>query len=69
MKALRLQSSWKETKEKLKEVNSDLAEEDLQYDADHPELLLNRLAAKMNRDVQQVKEWVESVSANRSKAS
>lgn len=69
MDKLKLQRPWNETKEKLKEVNPELGEEDLQYDEAHPEALIQRLAKRMGRDEDHIRTWIESVSANSSKAS
>lgn len=61
---LKLHSSWEEAKEKLKEVNTDLTDEDLEYNPGQEKQLLERLAIKLNKDVPAVKAWVESVSYN-----
>ena len=65
---LNLEAPWAETRELLKEVNLELSDDDLQYDADNAEALLQRLAAKMDRTPAQIKVWIESVSFNRGKA-
>ncbi len=69
MEALKLQSSWKETREKIKEADNRLTDEDLVYDEQHPEQMIRHLAKKLRRDESYVKDWVESVSANKPKAS
>lgn len=61
---LRLETPWPEVKELLKETNSSLTDEDLLYDPENEELLLERLAKKMGRDKLHIKGWIESVSAN-----
>ena len=66
---LKLEAPWEEVKEKLKEVNTELTDEDLVYEPGQEEALLERLAKKMNKDVSDVKGWVESVSFNKGKAS
>ena len=65
---LHLEASWADTKEKLKEVNADLTDDDLQFEPGQEDALLERLSKKMNRDVAHVKEWIESVSFNGGKA-
>ena len=59
---LKLESPWEEVKERLKEVNNALTDEDLVYEPGQENELLERLAKKMNKDVASVKGWIESVS-------
>ena len=59
---LTLNAPWEEVKEKLKEVNGELTDEDLEYAPGQETALLERLAKKMNRDVAAVKAWIESVA-------
>lgn len=66
---LKLEAPWEEVKEKMKENNISLTDEDLFYEPGKEEELLNRLAAKMNRTPQQVKDLVESISYNKGLAS
>jgi uncharacterized protein YjbJ (UPF0337 family) len=66
---LKLEAPWDEVKEKMKENNINLTDEDLVYEPGKEEELLNRLAAKMNRTPQQVKDLVESISYNKGLAS
>lgn len=66
---LKLEAPWKDVKELLKEVNPELTDEDLTYSVGEENELLERLAKKMNRTPQHIKEWIESVSYNRGKAS
>ena len=61
--------NWNETKEKLKEADTRLTDEDLQYEEGNEDALLERLAAKMNRTKEEVKGWVESVAFTQVKAS
>lgn len=62
---LKLDQPWEEVKEMLKEINLELTDEDLEYAPDRERELLERLSAKMGRDVPSVKAWIESVSYNR----
>jgi uncharacterized protein YjbJ (UPF0337 family) len=62
---LKLEAPWEEVKEKLKEVNHELTDDDLEYSPGNEKQLLDRLAAKMNKNVTDVKAWVESVSSNK----
>lgn len=61
---LKLAAPWPEVKERLKEVNADLNDEDLVYEPGKEILLLERVAKKIGRDTNHVKAWIESVSAN-----
>lgn len=62
---LNLHAPWAEVKEMLKEINTDLTDQDLEYPPNGDKELLERLAAKMNKDVPYVKAWIESVSSNK----
>ncbi len=66
---LNLTSPWAEVKEKIKETNVELTDEDLQYDAGNEEALLSRLEKKMNMSKQEIKSWIESIASNKGKAS
>lgn len=66
---LNLKASWPEVKERLKEINIQLADEDLVYEPGQENVLFDRLATKMNRSPEDIKAWIESVSANKGKAS
>ncbi len=66
---LNLEAPWEKVKELLKEVNYDLTDEDLTYDPKDPQVLLKRLSNKMNRSPKDIREWIESVSSNKGKAS
>jgi hypothetical protein len=67
--ALNLHSPWPQVKEKLKENDMTLTDEDLAYTPGNEDELLERLSAKMKKDPKAVKEYIESVSANKGKAS
>lgn len=66
---LKLESPWEEVKERIKEVNLEITDEDLVYAPGKEKELLERLSKKMHKDIEEVKGWVESVSANKGKAS
>jgi len=61
---LHLAAPWPQVKELLKEANSSLTDEDLEFEPGHERLLLERLAKKMKRDTAHIKAWIESVSSN-----
>jgi uncharacterized protein YjbJ (UPF0337 family) len=65
---LNLKSSWNEVKERLKENDLNLSDDDLEYEPGKEDQLFERLQAKMNKPVSQIKEYIESVSANKPKA-
>lgn len=65
---LKLQAPWKEVKEKLKENDYRLTDEDLEYSEGQEEALLERLAGKLNRSTEAVRMLIESISANSGKA-
>lgn len=67
--SLKLEAPWKDVKELLKEVNPDLTDLDLQYTPGQEEALIEHLATKMHRSKEHIKQWIESVSYNRGKAS
>ena len=62
-------TSWNEVKEKIKESNVNLTDEDLNYLPGEEEKLLERLSKKMNRSPVEIKAWIESISSNKGKAS
>ncbi len=61
---LNLAAPWPEVKERLKEVNINLTDDDLLYEPGKEKILLERVAKKIGRDTDHVKAWIESVSAN-----
>jgi uncharacterized protein YjbJ (UPF0337 family) len=66
---LALHTSWEEVKEKIKERNITLTDEDLAYEPGQEDALLERLARKMNRSKEEVKQFIESISYNKDAAS
>lgn len=69
MNTLNLSAPWPEVKELIKEANIEITDADLDYEPGNEEALLSHLAGKMNRSEQEVKDWIESLSANKGKAS
>ena len=61
---LQLEKPWNIVKEKLKEHDMKLTDEDLNYEKGKDDELLERLSKKMRRSKQEVKEWIESLSFN-----
>lgn len=68
MQALKLERPWAEVKEKLKEINIELTDDDLQYEPGKEDELISRLSKRINASPDEVRGLIESVSANRGKA-
>lgn len=66
---LKLNEPWDEVKEKMKEVNTSLSDEDLLYEKGKEKELLDRLAKKLNKTPEEVKGLIESVSYTKGIAS
>ena len=66
---LKLQAPWSEVKERLKENNINLTDEDLEYRPGKENELLERLQLKMNRSKKEIQLLIESISYNTSRAS
>jgi hypothetical protein len=67
--SLHLEAPWDEVKERLKEINTNLTDDDLNYNPGDEERLLDHLASILHRSRESVRHLIESVSANRGKAS
>ena len=61
---LRLQSPWETVKERMKENDINLTDEDLEYIPGKEEELIQRLEKIMNRSRDQVVAYIESISSN-----
>lgn len=66
---LDLATPWEEVKEKIKESNIELTDQDLEYTPGRANELLDHLSKKMNRRPEDIRSWIESVSANKGIAS
>jgi len=66
---LKLNAPWDDVKERLKENNLDLTDDDLEYIPGQEDELLNRLQKILHKDRLFVKEYIESISANTGRAS
>ena len=64
-KFIKLNSSWDEVKEKIKETNPEITDSDLVLDHANEEEVFAKLSRKLHMSVDQVKAWIESVSANK----
>jgi hypothetical protein len=61
---LKLKIPWEDVKEKMKENDLWLTDEDLEYSPGKEEELLKRLEKKMNKSREQVIAYVESIASN-----
>jgi hypothetical protein len=68
MDKLNLKSPWEEVRERLKENDITLTDQDLEYRPGSDDELIERLAVKMNKSRKETKEYIESVSANEDKS-
>ena len=66
---IKINIPWEEVKEKLMEANTELTDSDLEYDGVNAALLLEKLANKMNKNIEDVKAWIESVAFTKGIAS
>ncbi len=64
---LKLEAPWEDVKELLKEAEPELTDEDLARNSD--EELITKVAARINRNKEDAKGWIESVSHTTDKAS
>ena len=64
-KFLKLNSSWEEVKEKIKETNPEITDSDLVLDHANEEEVFKNLSIKLHKSIEEVKAWIESVSANK----
>ena len=53
---------WEMVVEKIKELNPDITDSDLELEPGKETLMFERLAAKFNKSVSEIQAWVESVS-------
>jgi len=65
---LRFSGSWEEVREKLKETNIDLTDEDLDYEPGREQELLQRLQQKINLPEEAIIALIESIAVNSGKA-
>ena len=64
MDRLNLRSPWPKVKERLKENDINLTDNDLDYTPGKEQELIERLAGKMNKSEEDVKMYIEGISAN-----
>ena len=66
---IKINIPWEEVKEKLMEADTELTDSYLEYDGVNAALLLEKLANKMNKNIEDVKAWIESVAFTKGIAS
>ena len=66
---LKLETSWDDVKENLKENNINLTDEDLDYVEGREDELLIRLSHKLGKSPGEIKALIESISHNKRLAS
>ena len=66
--AFELHRPWKEVVERIKEQEISLSDEDLTYTPGSEQQLLERLAGKLHKTPDAVREWIERLSANTAQA-
>lgn len=69
MEQFKLEKPWPRVKESLMEINVGLTDEDLEYEPGQEEALLSRLEKKLKKPQEEIRSLIESVSANKGKAS
>jgi hypothetical protein len=62
-------TDWDEVKERIKERNVYLTDDDLRLEPGKEDALLKRLAEKMDRTPEEVRNYIESISHNKDAAS
>ena len=68
LSVFKLESSWEKVKERMKENDINLTDEDLEYEPGKEEELLQRLGKVMNKSRHQVIAYIESISSNKDMA-
>jgi len=66
---LKLEAPWEEVKERIKEVYPEITDADLVYEPGQEKKLLEKLSKKMNKNIEAVKAWIESISFTKGIAS
>jgi hypothetical protein len=67
-KGLNLRSPWPAVKERLKENDISLTDQDLDYQPGRESDLIDRLSRKTNKSPEQIRDYLESISENEDKA-
>jgi hypothetical protein len=62
--SLRLRTPWEEVKEKIKERNIEITDEDLEYTPGQESELFQRLTGKLGNSPDEVRRFIESIAHN-----
>jgi hypothetical protein len=57
--------SWEEVKEKIKETNPEISDSDLVLNPGNEDEIFETLSKKLHKSKQEVKDWIESISATK----
>lgn len=57
-----LADNWESVMEKIKELNPDITDSDLELEPGKETVMFEKLAAKFNKSVSEIQAWIESVS-------
>ncbi len=68
MQSFKLGTPWEEVKERLKEINIGLTDDDLDYEKGKEDELIARLQQKIKGTAEEIKGLIESISFNEGKA-
>ena len=61
---LHLKAPWNELRERIKENNIDLTDEDLDLQPGRENELFAKLESKMHKSREEIRRWIESISSN-----
>jgi hypothetical protein len=64
-KSIRLESSWDQVKEKIKETHPEITDADLEFEHGHEDVMYERLSQKLHTTKQGLIDWIESISSNK----
>ncbi|HEY8734502.1 MAG TPA: hypothetical protein VIL90_08065 [Puia sp.] len=63
--SIKVNSSWEEVKEKIKETNPDISDSDLVLNHGNEDEIFETLSKKLHKSKQEVKDWIESISSTK----
>ena len=65
---LHLKTPWNEVRDRIKENNIELTDEDLDLKPGRENEMLENLETKMHKSKEEIKIWIESLSSNKPQA-
>ncbi|MDP9042109.1 MAG: general stress protein CsbD [Bacteroidota bacterium] len=63
--SIKVNSSWEEVKEKIKETSPDISDSDLVLNHGNEDEIFETLSKKLHKSKQEVKDWIESISSTK----